>query len=477
MATFVVSNTGVVTTASTVADSIHVQSAALKASTVNGLGGNDTINLLEAVATDASSLSVYVDAGAGDDSITISSLGAHSAGNATFLGGAGSDTIVASGTSTIGLLKTQNDADLIILSGTSTLESVKLGKGADSVTLETTTVTTVGLGKGHDHFSAASLTLGTAASINLGEGRDTIVIEDMATTLSAATLLGDAAGGSNYGADSIFIDGIQSASTVKGQGGDDTITISGDAADEMLIAGGGQNDVITISGYEDNVTIGGGSGADTLKILETHTITAFFNGGKGADSIHLELSVADDDLTLVHVDGGTGADSITFSANSTVSGAVLPTLQYSAFSESNLSNMDVMTFTLANASGTSLPTIGLDYGVDLSAAVVTERSAIATDGIASTFSGNIAAGIVTLSGAASVSSVTAVAATVDTLTLSDGANEAVIFTTKGGEDYFFVQGGSSGTDDDSIISLGDLSGNGLALTTTNNTAVITFSGG
>ena len=69
------------------------------------------------------------------------------------------------------------------------------------------------------------------------------------------------------------------------------------------------------------------------------------------------------------------------------------------------------------------------------------------------------------------------AATVDTLTLADGANEAAIFTTKGGEDYFFVQGGSAGTADDSIISLGDLSGNGLALAATNNTAVITFSGG
>ena len=477
MATFVVSNTGVVTTASTVADSIHVQSAALKNGTVYGLGGDDTINLLEAVAANGSSLSINLDAGAGADSITLSSLGAHSAGNATFLGGAGSDTIVHSGTSTIGSLKTQDDADLVVLSGTSTLESVKLGRGADTISLEAATVTTLGLGKGHDYMSATTVTLATAASFNLGEGRDTIVIEAMATTQSAATILGDAAGGTNYGADSIFVDVLQSATTIKGQGGDDTITISSDGADEMLLAGGGQNDVITISGYEDNITIGGGSGADTLKVLETHTITAFFNGGTGSDSIHLEVTVADDDLTLTQVDGGAGADSITFSAGVTVSGAVLPTLQYSAFSESNLSNMDVMTFTLANASARSLPTIGLDYGVDLSAAVVTERSAIATNGIASTFSGNIAAGIVTLSGAANVSSVTAMAATVDTLTLADGANEAAIFTTKGGEDYFFVQGGSAGTADDSIISLGDLSGNGLALAATNNTAVITFSGG
>ena len=110
-------------------------------------------------------------------------------------------------------------------------------------------------------------------------------------------------------------------STIKGQGGDDTITISADGADEMLIAGGGQNDVITISGYEDNVTIAGGSGADTIEVKETHSITAFFNGGEGADSIHLGITVADDDLTLTQIDGGAGADTINFSAGVTVSGA------------------------------------------------------------------------------------------------------------------------------------------------------------
>merc|ERR1712100_632232 len=146
MATFVVSNTGVVTTASTVADSIHIQSATLKNGTVLGLDGNDTINLLEGAAANGTENSVKVVAGAGADSITISSLGAYSAGNATFLGGAGSDSIVASGTNTIGLLKTQDDADLVILSGTSTVESLKLGKGADTINLEATTLTTVGLG-------------------------------------------------------------------------------------------------------------------------------------------------------------------------------------------------------------------------------------------------------------------------------------------------------------------------------------------
>ena len=335
------------------------------------------------------------------------------------------------------------------------------------------TITNLGLGKGHDLLSAAALTLGTAATLNLGEGRDTIVIDAMATTLSAATIVGDAAGGTNYGADSIFIDVLQSGSTVKGQGGDDTITISADSYNNLFINGGGQNDVITISGYDVASTIGGGSGNDTITVLEGLADSAYFNGGKGADSIHIENS---SQLAMGenYIMGGAGADSITVSAGGTISGAVLPTLKYSAFSESNLDNLDVMTFTLANASGGAVPTLALDYGIDLSAATVSERSALNINGIASTFSGNITNGIVTLSGASIVSSVTAVAATVDTLTLGEGANTVAAFTTTGGEEtYFFVQGGAAGTADDSIVHLGTLSGV-ASVTTTNNTAVITF---
>ena len=93
----------------------------------------------------------------------------------------------------------------------------------------------------------------------------------------------------------------------------------------------------------------------------------------------------------------------------------------------------------------------------------------------STFSGNIASNVVTLSGDYSVSSVTAVAGTVDTLTLSAGANASVIFSVAGGTEFLFVQGGSSGTSDDSIINLGDLSGGG-ALAVGGSAAVVTFSG-
>ena len=73
------------------------------------------------------------------------------------------------------------------------------------------------------------------------------------------------------------------------------------------------------------------------------------------------------------------------------------------------------------------------------------------------------------------SSVTALAGTVDTLTVGDGANETVLFSVAGGTDYFlFVQGGTAGTSDDSIIGLGNV-GTGV-LASTNSAMQLTFSG-
>ena len=88
--------------------------------------------------------------------------------------------------------------------------------------------------------------------------------------------------------------------------------------------------------------------------------------------------------------------------------------------------------------------MSFDYGVDATSSDVGEVSAgvLLSD---ANFSGNIASNIVTLSGSTYlVSSVTAVAGTVDTLTVSAGANATVLFSTDGGDDYLFVQGGAAG---------------------------------
>ena len=62
-------------------------------------------------------------------------------------------------------------------------------------------------------------------------------------------------------------------------------------------------------------------------------------------------------------------------------------------------------------------------------------------------------GVVSFTGSTNVSNMTATMATVDTLTLAQGAGAAALFTTKGGDEYLFMQSGTAGTDDASLIKL------------------------
>ena len=92
----------------------------------------------------------------------------------------------------------------------------------------------------------------------------------------------------------------------------------------------------------------------------------------------------------------------------------------------------------------------------------------------SNFSGNITNGVATFSGSENVSSVTAVAGTLDTLTVGTQYS-TVLFQVKGGTEYLFVQGGTAGTSDDSVVSFCGTSmqvvhGFGIAAT---NTATVT----
>ena len=80
---------------------------------------------------------------------------------------------------------------------------------------------------------------------------------------------------------------------------------------------------------------------------------------------------------------------------------------------------------------------------------------------------------VILSGTTNVSSVTAVASTVDTLTVSAGVGTTVLFTDKGGTEYLFIQGGTSGTDDDAIVMFAGLSATSISVA---SAVTVTFSG-
>jgi hypothetical protein len=343
-----------------------------------------------------------------------------------------------------------------------------LGAGADELVLQSTTATRIALGDGHDKISASILAFATAGSLIGGAGRDTIDLTIAAAGVSTAFINGGAA------QDSITIDGLEAGSTVKGMGGADTITLSGDGQASAFIAAGADNDVVTVSGLSLGATVAGGSGNDTIVIADNiNSISADIVGGSGNDSIHFDGIVAQNTYSA-HVMGGGGADSINFSAAASVnSGASLGILTYSSFSESNLTNTDVLD--VEGEATTGGLVINIDFTDNLTSHTVGEVSAAVIVGDAN-FSGGITDNVVTLSGSSlNVSSVTAVAGTVDTLTLAGGKGAAVLFSNVDGEDYFFVQGGVAGTADDSVISLGDLSGVSMAIA--GSTAMnITFSG-
>jgi hypothetical protein len=477
MATFFINDTGVVTTASTGADSIYIQSAAVVGGEILGLAGNDTINLTEGVAANTSAIGIAVKGGAGNDLITVSAALSFSAGQHTLIGGAGNDTITISGTR-LDQLKGNAGADVVNISGAKTISSIGLGAGSDTITIgkfSDTTVTRLSLGDGHDLISAGStISFATAASVIGGAGKDTIQLTVAAAGQASAYING---GGL---ADLISADGLEGNSTVKGMGGGDTITLSGDAGTTAFIAAGAGADVVNYSGLNVGSTIAGGSGNDSIAIMDNiTTVSALVLGGSDANSISFNEIAGTNDYSKVTVKGGLGADTITFSAGAIDSGASVTTygtLTYSSFSESNLAGQDLLKINSVLTSGglTTQQKFTVDFADSLSSVSVSEAVGAVTLSDA-TFSGNIAASVLTVSGNTyNVSSTTALAGTVDSLTLAGGKGAAVLVSAKGGNNFLFVQGGTTGTADDSVISLGTLSGEAISFS--NGNAVFTMSG-
>ena len=81
------------------------------------------------------------------------------------------------------------------------------------------------MGNGHDLFSGNSISVTSASTIRLGDGRDTITLVAMgaASNASSITIQGDTS--TNYGADliTVSVTGDLTGLAVKGQGGSDTI--------------------------------------------------------------------------------------------------------------------------------------------------------------------------------------------------------------------------------------------------------------
>ena len=465
MPTYTVDTAGATLSATSGADSVFIQTGAIGATSVFGLAGADTITI-EGGVNNASAVGAYLHGGADADQFNLKSA-TFSAGNGTVIAGGGADTLILSGGSNLSVLKTGDGADSIraVGAGSGVVSSLTMGANADNLTFSGT-VTTLRLGNGHDLVSGSMVSVNTGGGIYLGDGRDTIV-----ATLggaSAISLIGDS---SAAAADVITLTGVTVKSSIKGAGGSDTITIGDSMGVSALIAGNAGSDSIVLSGIvSTGTTIGGGSGADTIAFAGTSFSGDTFHvkGGADADSINFAGNVLSGaNSTGLQIQGGSGADSITFS--DVHSGVAVGTLVYSSLSESNLDATDKVTL-----SATAPISGSIQFNFSNSAHLDTVGSLSGSVLFNSTTNkATMASGIVTFSGTKDVSSVTAAMETVDTLTLSYGEGSVARFKTKGGLQYLFMQGGTSGVTDVSLIQIAGVSRTKLSVTPD---VKLTFSG-
>ena len=241
----------------------------------------------------------YVDAGAGDDSISISGTdvtvnggtGADfisiSGARAQIDGGAGNDSIVAVGGTNDNITAGAGDDSVL---GSITSGTVDLGSGNDFASLQGDSLTAYGQA-GNDSVSVS----GNYVTVYGGEGNDSLV----------------AAGEHDYvdggdGNDFISIGG--SNAEVYGQAGSDTIVVADSSA--TVDAGAGNDSVVVKTG---SATITLGDGRDTVSVGATGVSLQDYTYGtdvlvmgesKGADSTKTE-DVAFDTTGLVSVEGAT----------------------------------------------------------------------------------------------------------------------------------------------------------------------------
>ena len=241
----------------------------------------------------------YVDAGAGDDSISISGTdvtvnggtGADfisiSGAKAQIDGGAGNDSIVAVGGTNDNITAGAGDDSVL---GSITSGTVDLGSGNDFASLQGDSLTAYGQA-GNDSISVS----GSYVTVYGGEGNDSLVAADEHDYVDG----GD-------GNDFISIGG--SNAEVYGQAGSDTIVVAGSSA--TVDAGAGNDSVVVKT---DSATITLGDGRDTVSVgatgvsLQDYTYdkdVLVMGDSKGADSTKT-VDVAFDTTGLVSVEGAT----------------------------------------------------------------------------------------------------------------------------------------------------------------------------
>jgi Ca2+-binding RTX toxin-like protein len=307
--------------------------------TVNGLGGNNTI---DASALMPGQINLVINSGDGNDTIT------GSAGNDVISGGRGADTaFMGTGDDTFiwnpgdgnDTVEGQGGIDTLQFNGANIAENIDISANASRVRFfrDVANINMDLNGVEHIRFTA------------LG-GADTITVNDLTgtDTNQVAIDLAGTPGGSTG-------DGAQDTIVINGTGADDVITVS---AANGVVTVSGLAETVTIANFEptDRLVINGLGGDDVINASGLNgAMQLFANGGDGADVLigspgNETLSGGAGDDVLIGgggqdvLDGGTGNNVVINSA--TVLGA--PTMRFMSGDDmSPAGDVDAGGFTIA----------------------------------------------------------------------------------------------------------------------------------
>ncbi|MEP0944383.1 MAG: autotransporter outer membrane beta-barrel domain-containing protein [Rhizobiaceae bacterium] len=227
----------------------------------------------------------------------------------------GKDTINLNG-ATLQKIDAGNDDDIINLNSGRLLGSVFGDKGHDTIELKEAIIDfDIHADEGNDTILLYS---GSARNVNGGDGDDTITLNGANVTRigggsgnNTIQLLGGSVNGIITRADMdgknlVVLDGATVYSSIRIQGGNDTIRLLSGTLGGDVYTGGG-NDVISLDGVEFSGTIFSGVGDDHTDLLSGQV--GEVQGGAGSDTIKMSHSEDPQASLIVDIIHGGGVDS------------------------------------------------------------------------------------------------------------------------------------------------------------------------
>ena len=260
------------------------------------LGGttNDTISLSDVKEN------YYINAMAGNDTVTISEL--TDSTNAVFeaYGGAGNDSMTFNNVSASGngiKISGDNGADFIDMESATVIGTLSISGGTDNDTL---------------YGENIKVTRGTFDFAG-GAGNDSISLKDVTVTDGIANINGEA------GNDSISVENVSvsAGGTMNIAGGDGNDYISADTFSfeaDLTISGGANNDIISVKNVSQNadISIDGGLGNDSISVANATLEFATYlqiSGADGPDTVVID-NVTSKNNSVWSITGGAGKDVI-----------------------------------------------------------------------------------------------------------------------------------------------------------------------